>query len=144
MAAQDAFLSGTRLVHEMAPWAYDPNTDQTKTSLGVRQSVTIQTHNAVSVALSSNNLGATQTSNGYDQLAVGVKVDVSTTRSVEVWWYADSGATNLIGQEVVVAVSNANNGTGRTSVKGPYFKVNAVNGDAGSAHTFSTWAHLIP
>jgi hypothetical protein len=103
---------------------------------------TIQTHNAVSVALSSYSIQSTWIDcDGFDKLAVTFINDAATTSSVDIKWSND-GVTQH-GQDLSVVASNTLiNKTGITDVKARYAKVTVVNGDATLAHTMSAWAYL--
>jgi hypothetical protein len=106
-----------------------------------RLQTTIQTHNAVSVALSSSS---EQTSwidcDGFIEIALTMLNDGVTNSSLNVYWSNDG--TNKHGFETVVATSAVQYKAGSVPIKARYAKVRVDNGDAGAAHTMSAWAYL--
>jgi hypothetical protein len=103
---------------------------------------TIQTHNAVSIALSTGSYGTNSTfysCDGFFNLSAILKNDASTSASISVDWSFDG--TNLAYSELIKSDSNNQKG-GTTDIKAPYFRIYANNGDATLAHTMSAWAYL--
>jgi len=102
---------------------------------------TIQTHNAVSIALSSNSPSAWFDTDGFDKIALTLLNDAGTTNSGDILWSND-GATQQ-GIDLVVLPSNTNQyKTAIIDTRARYFKLRLNNGDAALAHTMSAWAYL--
>jgi hypothetical protein len=103
---------------------------------------TIQTHNAVSVALSSASAEANwHDSDGFDKLAVTLLSDSGTGNNhVVVMWSND--ATTYQGSDVVIVQGTGFQRSGITDTKSRYFKLQVFNNDATIAHTMSVWAYL--
>jgi hypothetical protein len=102
---------------------------------------TIQTHNAVSVALSSNSLQSTWVDcDGFDKLAVTLLNGTVGQMSADVYWSNDG--TNNHGFTKDVVNINSTLGSGVTDIKARYVKLAVVNGDSTAAHIMSAWAYL--
>ncbi len=106
-----------------------------------RLSQTIQTHNAVSVALSGNSQSAWLDCDGFDKIAFSLINDASTNSSMDVYWSNDG--TNIHATERVIATgAGTNRQPVETGTKARYYKVRINNEDAALAHTMSAWAYL--
>jgi hypothetical protein len=107
-----------------------------------RLQTTIQTHNAVSVALSGSSYGDNlwHDSDGFNQLGLTLLNDASATCSLSVYWSNDG--VNMHGCETAIASSAGQYKTALIDTKARYFKCQVINGDAALAHTMSAWAYL--
>jgi hypothetical protein len=106
-----------------------------------RLATTIQTHNAVSVALSSNSLQSTWVDcDGFDKLAVTLLNGAVGQMSADVYWSNDGTSNHGFTKDVVNI--NSTLGSGITDIKARYAKIAVVNGDSAAAHTMSAWAYL--
>jgi hypothetical protein len=102
---------------------------------------TIQTHNAVSVALSSNSTSSTWIDcDGFDKLAITLLNDAGTSSFANAYWSNDGVSTH--GMDTVIAASTQQQKAGVVDVKARYLKVLVGNSDATLAHTMSAWAYL--
>lgn len=120
------------------------NTDGSQNiQIAKRKQTTIQTHNAVSVALSSFSNGDNiwHDADGYDKLACTLLTDLSSLNSsVSVIWSNDGSGTQ--GVESVIAGGTGQQRVGITDIKARYFKIQVFNNDSTAAHTMSAWAYL--
>jgi hypothetical protein len=105
-----------------------------------RLASTIQTHNAVSVAISGSSSSAWLDCDGFDKLAVHLKNDGSTSSQVNLLWSVD-GSTQ-IGYETILASGSSQYRSVLTDVKSRYVMVQIQNLDAALAHTMSAYAYL--
>lgn len=107
-----------------------------------RYATTIQTHNAVSVPLSSTSTGSFIDVDGFDKISVIATNDNTTsTWAVNLIWSID-GVTDH-GYEILLASGALGNKTIKiTDTKARYVKVQLQNTDATLAHTMSAWAYL--
>lgn len=109
-----------------------------------RKATTIQTHAAVSVALSSNSVSATWIDcDGFTEVAINMLNDANTSFACSVIWSTDG--VNTQGADSVFSPGNGAWGNARSGVvpvKARYLKVIALNSDAGAAHVMSAWAYL--
>lgn len=104
-------------------------------------SQTIQTHNAVSVALSGTSDGATFLDcNGFDRVCGTMLNGTSGTFSVILLWSND-GVTNH-GFETVQNGVTGTLAQWDTGTKARYVKIRLLNSDGAAAHTMSAWAYL--
>jgi len=109
-------------------------------AIQTRTPQTVQTHNAVSVPLSSSVNGNWIDTTLFNAIALTLMNDGSTTSSLNVDWSND-GIT-LHGSEVAIASSTSRWKAGYVSTKARYARLSVVNGDAGAAHVMSAWAYL--
>jgi hypothetical protein len=108
---------------------------------------TIQTHNAVSVAISAWSVESNwHDSDGYITISGTIKNDSSSVNNgVAILWSNDG--TNLHGQDVTLASGSGAgyDGTARSfsvPTKARYFKIAIANYDSVAAHTMSAWTYL--
>lgn len=106
-----------------------------------RAAQTIQTHNAVSVALSSNSIEATwHDADGYDKIAATLFVDANINCQIDIQWSNDGSTWQATDALIVAGVANRRSGI--IDVRARYFKFQVYNNDAALAHTMSAWAYL--
>jgi hypothetical protein len=107
-----------------------------------RYSQTIQTHNAVSVGVSSASNSAWIDCNGFSDVAISFVNDAATNMNLELRWSHD-GVTDH-GWELAVITGNQQKKSIQTSVKARYLRVIIANLDTvgNIAHTMSTWTYL--
>lgn len=102
----------------------------------------IQTHNAVSVALSGGwSQGSWFDTNGFDRLAWNFKNDASTNSDFYVDWSTDGTNAGQCGSDAVSLAGTANMKSGIVDTKARYARVALRNNDT-VAHTMSAWAFL--
>lgn len=101
---------------------------------------TIQTHNAVSVALSGNSVGSWIDADGFDKIGCTMAGDNSFSNSCSIHWSND-GST-LHGAESIIATGTGQQRAGITDTKSRYFRLVLGNNDSAAAHTMSAWAFL--
>jgi hypothetical protein len=102
---------------------------------------TIQTHNAVSIALSGSSIPSTWIDcDGFDKLACTMINDASTNSWANIYWSNDG--TTLHGFETMFASNAQQQKSGIVDIKARYAKVVLGNADASLAHTMSAWAYL--
>jgi hypothetical protein len=121
----------------------DSRTTQTPVNISFHESQTIQTHNAVSVPLSSNSLQTNWVDTvGYSSVSLTLMSDAAATNQADIYWSND-GVTNQ-GADFGVVPSSAASAlrTGDITIRARYMKVRVVNGDGAAAHTMSAWAYL--
>jgi hypothetical protein len=105
-----------------------------------RLSQTIQTHNAVSVAISGTSTQPTWTDcEGFFEIAVTLMNDASTSSTLELYWSHDGITTH--GTENVLTNANKYK-VSNIPIKARYLKVNLQNADATIAHIMSAWVYL--
>jgi hypothetical protein len=106
-----------------------------------RYASTIQTHNAVSIAINTWSIESSwHSTDGFDRLACSLIDDANISNGLVVYWSYD-GST-IHGQDTVIAISAKQTGSGITDVKAPYFKISLGNTDTVAAHTMSAWVYL--
>lgn len=107
-----------------------------------RKATTIQTHNAVSIALSGSSVEASwHDADGIDNISLTILNDALTASSADIYWSHDG--TNIQGAEYAIVPSGSQRYRAvNTPVKARYFKVALNNGDGAAAHTMSAWAYL--
>jgi hypothetical protein len=104
---------------------------------------TVQTHNAVSVALSSwSTESAWHDCDGFDKIAVSVLNDGNFACKCNVMWSND-GITKH-GEETVASIATAISTVcqGIVDIKARYFKLSLNNQESALAHTMSAWSYL--
>jgi hypothetical protein len=107
-----------------------------------KYSKTVQTHSAVSIALSAWNTSATWIDcDGFDKIALTLLNDAATGSTVNVLWSHD-GVTQQGEDSSVITTGNLIRKAGVTDVKARYAKVSINNADATAAHVMSAWAYL--
>lgn len=104
-----------------------------------RRQDTIQTHNAVSIAASSNSGSAFLSCDGFDKLAVTLKTDVNHSAEIYLFWSND-GVTTHGYESIKAGATSWTVHSAMTDVKASYVKVNIANADTTTAHTVSAWA----
>jgi hypothetical protein len=112
------------------------------TDIQSRLQQTIQTHNAVSVAISGSSVESSyHDCDGYDKIAITFMNDAATTSAANIYWSNDG--TTAHAYEYNIIPSNTTQKKGAiTDTKARYFKVEVVNGDGAASHTMSAWAYL--
>jgi hypothetical protein len=109
--------------------------------LQARLASTIQTHNAVSVPLSTSSTSTSWIdTDGFCDVSVTLMNDANATNQVNIL-YSHDGITTQ-GEEVILA--NAARQRGKASVKlgARYIKIWINNTDASVAHIMSAWVYL--
>jgi hypothetical protein len=102
---------------------------------------TVQTHNAVSVAISTGSTSTTWIDcDGFDKLAVTHLNDASTASNCNVFWSNDGTTQHATDQNITNGTSNQK--AGIVDVKARYAKLYLYNGDTALAHTMSAWVYL--
>lgn len=116
------------------------STIQLPVDIQSRLAATTQTHNAVSVAASSNSVQTSfMDTNGFAELAVNVFNDAATSSQATIYWSHD-GAT-VHAEETVLNSTQQKKAT-LTTTKARYAKIKVDNLDGAAAHTMSAWAYL--
>jgi hypothetical protein len=107
-----------------------------------RLQTTIQTHNAVSVALSGSSVETSyHDADGFSDIAVTLMNDASTASSLDIYWSNDGVNTHGIDAGFLPNATNRYR-AGFTQIKARYFKIGISNIDSAVAHTMSAWAYL--
>jgi hypothetical protein len=101
---------------------------------------TIQTHNAVSIALSGSSSSVWINCDGFSKIAVNLKNDGNTSSQVNLLWSVD-GSTQ-IGFETVLASGSSQYRSAISDTKAQYVLVQVQNLDSALAHTMSAWAYM--
>jgi hypothetical protein len=104
---------------------------------------TIQTHNAVSVAISTWSNGSWIDTDGFNSLDVTLLNDNTTASALEVHWSND-GVT-LHAKETGIVSATGNNvrcNVNEIPTKARYVRISVNNADSALAHTMSAWAYL--
>ena len=106
-----------------------------------RKSITIKTHNAVSVPASGQSASEWIDCEGYEKIAFTIMNEGTYTSSANVQWSHDG--VNMQGQEDTIPFNNstARYRAAEVFVKAKYCRLNITNGDT-SARTISAWAYL--
>jgi hypothetical protein len=103
---------------------------------------TIQTQNAVNVALSGTSTGTWIDCDGFDSLSVTFQSDAAVNNTIDIHWSND-GTTQHAFETILTSQASAQRAA-RTTIKARYARVKLTNGDAGSAHIMSCWVYLNP
>lgn len=102
---------------------------------------TIQTHNAVSVAVSGGtSVSSWIDTDGFDKVAFILKNDATVTSNVDVRWSADG--SNIHGVDFAIMNGTSQYKTYLTDTRARYIQFNVINNDTVSAHTISAYAYL--
>jgi hypothetical protein len=117
----------------------DSNALATKVTL--RNAKTIQTHNAVSVAANGKSVSAWIDGDGFENLAITLLNDATTSSRVDIWWSND-GTNHQATDSSVIPSGTSTHRSGIVVTKARYFKVSVFNEDDLAAHTMSAWAYL--
>lgn len=142
--SKDANGWGILHVGNLFAWAYEAIFGTIKTTIFRRESVTIQTHNAVSIGASNNSPGAWFDCGNATEIGVTLKNDAATSSSVDLEWSHDgSTAAGKDFNAIPAGTPTLRASSGRIPTKAKWCRVIAINGDA-AAHTMSTWAYLVP
>lgn len=105
-----------------------------------RYAETIQTHNAVSVALSGSSNSTYIDCDGFDKLAINLKNDGNTSSQVNLLWSSDG--SSQIGYETILTSGTSQYRSAISDIKARYVLVQIQNLDASLAHTMSSYAYL--
>jgi hypothetical protein len=105
-----------------------------------RYAQTVQTHNAVSVALSGTSNGIWIDCDGFDKVSATLINDASANSSLLIHWSND-GST-LHGVDTIIGASTQQQKSGIIETRARYARIQCFNQDATLAHTMSAWVYL--
>lgn len=102
---------------------------------------TIQTHNAVSIAVSGGtSASAWINTDGFDKVAFMLKNDATVTSNCDVRWSADG--VNIHGVDFAILGGTSQYKTYLTDTRAQYVQFSIINNDTATAHTISAYAYL--
>jgi DUF4097 and DUF4098 domain-containing protein YvlB len=102
---------------------------------------TIQTQNAVSVALNGSSTSSWVDTDGFDRLSIAMQIDSGVSNSVDIYWSTD--AVNIHSADYgVLATSTLAKRTTIIETRLRYVQIVLKNQDSALAHTMSAWAYL--
>jgi hypothetical protein len=116
---------------------------QMPVNISYRESTAVNTHNAVSVALSSfSDSTAWVDCSGYSDVGITFLNSAASNGSANILWSND--ANTIHGADFNIIVNDTNTyKAASTKVKARYAKVRIINGDASNARTMSSWLYLM-
>lgn len=119
--------------------------NQLPVNVSYHESTTIQTHNAVSVGISSTSAESNyHDSIGYTDISATLLNDATTSNGLLIYWSNDGSTIHGVDQLLADASPGFSNArTANTKIKARYFKFAVRNLDGALAHTMSAWAYLL-
>jgi hypothetical protein len=102
---------------------------------------TIQTHNAVSIALNSASMSSYIDTDGFDKVSILLKGDSSFSNSVDIYWSVD-GTSDVGADYAIIPVGTRSVGDAIIDTRARYFRLNVKNMDTALAHTMSAYVYL--